>query len=363
MNILVLGAGAIGCFVGGSLAASGQQVTLVGRRPLMEKIAKTGLTLCWPDHPAQTVFPKTATAVPADLEYDFILLTVKAPDTPRAIKDLSGLARKTCIVSLQNGIGNEEQLAAAFDPERVIAGTITIPIQAPEPGVIEVSKAKGGLGLARLDAGWGRGEASRIRGLEANNSSLNLPGPSILADLLNQAGLPTLIYDDYKTMKWSKLLLNIVTNASCAILNLPPAEIIAQPGLFDLEIKALQEGVAVMKAQGIKAVKLPGYPVDWLARILAARWLLLAVSRAILRPSMASGRGSKMPSLHIDLAAGRSTSEINVLNGAIVQAGQKFGVATPVNQTLTDILSGLVSGRLAWTDYQNQPGKLVEAVA
>jgi 2-dehydropantoate 2-reductase len=341
MNILVMGAGAIGCFVGGSLAASGQQVTLVGRRPLMDKITKAGLTLRWPDHPPQTVFPKTATAVPADSEYDFILLTVKAPDTPQAIKDLAGLARKTCVVSLQNGIGNEEQLAAAFGPERVIAGTITIPIQAPEPGVIEVSKAKGGLGLAALH-----------------------PDPSVqrLADALNQANLTTLIYDDYKAMKWSKLLLNIVTNASCAILNLPPAEIITQPGLFDLEIKALQEGVAVMKAQGIRAVKLPGYPVDWLARILAARWLPLAVSRTILRPSMASGRGSKMPSLHIDLTAGRSTSEINVLNGAIVQAGQKLGVATPVNQTLTDILSGLVSDRLAWTDYQNQPGKLVEAV-
>jgi len=368
LNILVLGAGAIGCFVGGSLAASGQQVTLVGRRPLMDKIAKAGLTLRWPNHPTQTVFPKTATAVPGASEYDFILLTVKAPDTPQAIKDLtglvdlSGLAHKTCIVSLQNGIGNEELLAAAFGPEHVIAGTITIPIQASEPGVIEVSKAKGGLGLARLDSGSGRDEASRRGGLEANNSGLDLPRPSILADVLNQAGLPTLVYDDYKAMKWSKLLLNIVTNASCAILNLPPAAIIAQPGLFDLEIKALQEGVAVMKAQGIKAVKLPGYPVDWLARLLAARWLPLAVTRAILRPSMVSGRGSKMPSLHIDLAAGRSTSEINVLNGAIVQAGQKFGVATPVNQTLTDILSGLVTGQLAWADYQNQPGKLIKAV-
>ena len=69
-----------------------------------------------------------------------------------------------------------------------------------------------------------------------------------------------------------------------------------------------------------------------------------------------------MPSLQIDLAAGRSTSEINVLNGAIVEAGQKFGVATPVNQALTEVLSGLVSGRLAKGEYQNQPEKLIEAV-
>jgi 2-dehydropantoate 2-reductase len=341
MKILVMGAGAIGCFVGGSLAAAGQQVTLVGRPPLMEKIARDGLTLRWPNQPAQTVFPATATTLPKDADYDFILLTVKAPDTAQAVKDLSGLTHHTHIVSLQNGIGNEEQLAAAFGSEQVIAGTITIPIQTPAPGVIEVSKAKGGLGLAALH-----------------------PGQPVqqLAEALNQAGLTTQVYEDYKAMKWSKLLLNIVTNASSAILDLPPAAIIAQPDLFDLEIKALQEGVAVMKAQGIGAVKLPGYPVDWLARLLSARWLPQAITRALLRPSMAGGRGTKMPSLHIDLAAGRSTSEIDVLNGAIVEAGQKFGVATPVNRALTEILSGLVSGQIKWVEYQNQPERLIKAI-
>jgi 2-dehydropantoate 2-reductase len=238
-----MGAGAIGCFVGGCLAGSDHQVTLVGRAPLMQKIAGEGLNLRRPGQPTQTVFPTTATTVPEDAGYDFVLLTVKAPDTPQAIKGLTGLlyladrAGKTCVVSFQNGIGNEEQLAAVFGPERVIAGTVTIPIQAPAPGLIEVSKAKGGLGLARLQP---------------------TQPVTALAEALNQAGLPTLVYDDYKAMKWSKLLLNIVTNASSAILDLPPAAIIAQPDLFDLEIQALQEAVAVMRATGIHAVKLPG---------------------------------------------------------------------------------------------------------
>lgn len=336
-----MGAGAIGGFVGGALAASGHDVTLVGRPTLMQKIAQTGLTLRRPNLPTQTVFPATTTAVPPGVDYDFVLLTVKAPDTAQAIKDLSGLAPKTCIVSLQNGIGNEEQLAAAFGPERVIAGTITIPIQVPEPGVIEVSKPKGGLGLAALHP--------------------NQPVQA-LANALTEAGLPTPVYDDYRAMKWSKLLLNIVTNASSAILDLPPAAILAQQELFNLEIRALQEGAAVMRALGIRAVKLPGYPVDWLGRLLSARWLPMALSRALLRPSMASGRGTKMPSLHIDLSTGRPSSEIGVLNGAIVEAGRKTGVATPVNRVLTEILSGLVSGQLNWADYRSQPAKLIEAV-
>jgi 2-dehydropantoate 2-reductase len=75
---------------------------------------------------------------------------------------------------------------------------------------------------------------------------------------------------------------------------------------------------------------------------------------------MLSGRGTKMPSLQIDLATGCATSEIDALNGAIVQAGQKLGVPTPVNQALTEILSSLVAGELVWEDYQNQPEKLLQ---
>jgi 2-dehydropantoate 2-reductase len=345
LNILVVGAGAIGSFVGGSLAAAGHQVTLLGRRPLMDTIQSAGLTLRWPDGSVQTSSPSTATALD-DLSppYDFILLTVKTPDIAAALEQLASraaLAADAHIVTLQNGIGSEEQVAPVFGPERVIAGAITIPIQAPAPGVIEVSKTKGGLGLAPVQ-----------------------PDQPVkrLADALDQAGLTTATYTDYRAMKWSKLLLNIVNNAASAILDLPPADLIARTDLFELEIGALREAVTVMKAHGLQAVKLPGYPVDWLARLVGAGWLPPAVARSILRPFMLSGRGTKMPSLQLDLAAGRSTSEIEALNGAIVRAGQSVGVATPINRALTDILTGLVSGELAWVDYQQKPATLLAAV-
>lgn len=342
LNILIMGAGAIGCFVGGSLAAAGHNVTLVGRPALMNTIAKQGLSIGWPGRTLPPVFPKTSTTViQPEVPYQFILLTVKSPATAVAAGQLAGLSLKeTTIVSLQNGIGNEEILADNFGPERVMAGTITIPIQVPAVGTIAVSKEKGGLGLAPLVGGQ---------------------PVATLAEALNLAGLTTRTYRNYQAMKWSKLLLNIVNNASSAILNQKPAEIIRRPALFDLEIEALREGVAVMHAQNIEAVPLPGYPVQWLARLVSAGWLPKAVKRAILRPFMLSGRGTKMPSLHIDLASGRTDSEIDALNGAIVRAGHQHNIPTPVNQALTDILKGLVNGQLSWADYQNQPDKLLRA--
>lgn len=345
LNILVMGAGAIGCFVGGSLAAQGHHVTLVGRPPLMEKISAAGLTLRWPGQSEQVVFPKVDTRLAAPAPpYDFILVTVKAPDSAKAAKELAGSIEPsgpTYLVSLQNGIGNEAQLANLFSARQVIAGTITIPIQVTGPGVIEVSKAKGGLGLAPVEGS---------------------PPVQKLADALNEAGLATETYADYRAMKWSKLMLNIVNNATSAILDEPPAQIIARPELFDLEIEALRECVRVMQAQGIEAVSLPGYPVDWLARLVSAAWLPRPITRAILRPFLRRGRGTKMPSLQLDLAAGRTTSEIGVLNGAVVAAGQQYGVATPVNRALTDILNGLVSKELRWANYQHQPEKLMAAI-
>lgn len=345
LNILVVGAGAIGSFVGGSLAAAGYHVTLLGRRPLMDTIQSAGLTLRWPDGSTQTSSPSTATALD-DLSppYDFILLAVKTPDVAAALEQLTSraaLAADAYIVTLQNGIGSEEQVASVLGTERTMAGTITIPIQVPALGLIEVSKAKGGLGLAPVQ-----------------------PGQPIhrLAGAFDQAGLTTATYTDYRAMKWSKLLLNIINNAASAILDLPPADLIARTDLFDLEIGALREAVLVMKAHGIEPVKLPGYPVDWLARLVGAGWLPPAIARTILRPFMLSGRGTKMPSLQLDLAAGRSTSEIKVLNGAIVRAGQAASVPTPINQALTDILTGLVSGEFAWADYQQKPERLLAAV-
>ena len=76
-----------------------------------------------------------------------------------------------------------------------------------------------------------------------------------------------------------------------------------------------------------------------------------------------AGRGAKMPSFHIDLQAGRGRSEVDYLNGAVVRAGRRFGVPTPINEMLTQTLLGLTDGSLERADFARRPAKLLEAVA
>lgn len=340
MNILIFGAGAIGGLVGGRLALTDHRVCLVARPAVIEAISRHGLRLVLPEG-ERTVYnvglAESAAAAWANGErFDLIILAVKSYDTSTAIAALRSIAPalKTPVLSLQNGVGNEEVLAAAFGPERVIAGTITIPVSAPSPGRVVQERARGGIGLAGLAPG---------------------ASPDRWAEALGQSTFCIVKYGDYRAMKWSKLLLNLIANASSAILGCAPGAVFADPRLFRLERAMLRETLAVMDALGLSAVAQPGYPVDWLA--WAIRTLPAGLLRAALQPLVAGGRGAKPPSLALDLARGRS--EISWLNGAVVRHGQQIGVPTPVNAALTEALEEIASGRVDVELYRRDLGRLL----
>jgi 2-dehydropantoate 2-reductase len=277
--------------------------------------------------------------------FDLALLTVKTYDTKATIEELMAAAREdtwthTIIISLQNGVQSEKLLAEAFGPERVVAGTELNPISVVEPGTILLEKWRGGLGLAPVTRG-----ASVERWVQVFEKDV----------------LPTRAYADFRAMKWSKLLLNIIGNASAAILDMNTAEVYADPRLFHLEVEMLREAVDVMRSQGIRPVNLPGYPVQLLAR--GMRWAPDFVLRPIMRKLVAGGRGEKPPSLLLELRRGRRRSEVGDLNGAVVRAGERTHVSTPVNQTLTEVLSRLVEQRVQWDSIRRQPDVLLAVAA
>jgi len=182
-----------------------------------------------------------------------------------------------------------------------------------------------------------------------------------LAADLRQAGFVVRLYTDARSMKWSKLLLNLIGNATSAILDLNTMQVFADKRLFSIEMASLREAMKVARAQGIRFVGLPGYPVPLLAA--AARLLPLPLLQPLLIPLVAKGRGSKMPSLHIDLANGKRRSEIDELNGAVARIGAQLSIPTPANGFLLETFKALQSGRVDRSEWRHRADRLWEACA
>ena len=338
MHVLCFGAGAIGSLVGARLSLGGVDVTLLGRRAHVAAIRTSGLVL---ETPRGRLTAKQVDSITSldDLRSppDLVLLTVKAYDTREALQALRPVLQGgSSIMSLQNGIGNEDLIAIAAGPDRTLAGSITINAGQPRPGVVRQNTEAGGLGLAPVDR--------RL-------------APADLVALFRGAGIRTEPYPDYRAMKWSKLLLNIFTNATSAILDLSPADIVGDPSLYGLEREAFREARRVMGALGLRPVALPGYPVPWLAALVAVPpWAARPVLLRVIR--RARGEGGR-PSLWHDVRRGRSQTEVDVLNGAVVREGARLGIATPVNAVLTEAVEGIAAGRLDPTEFRGRPQALL----
>jgi 2-dehydropantoate 2-reductase len=219
-----------------------------------------------------------------------------------------------------------------FGADKVIYGTVTTAIGRRGAGDIVLEKLRG-MGVA---AGH--------------------PLSEKLVAVLEGAYLNCRLYPEPHSMKWSKMLTNLVSNPTSAILNMTAAQVFANRKLYKLEIEMLKECLAVMKVQGLDVVNLPGTPVKLLA--LATKFPLW-LSKPFLSRAAGSGRGAKMPSFHIDLYSGRGKSEVEYLHGAVVREGKKRGIPTPVNELLTNILLALTNKEIPLEEYANQPEKLL----
>jgi 2-dehydropantoate 2-reductase len=338
MKILVFGAGAIGTYIGGSLAQNGHSVLFVEQPETAAVIRQNGLHLTR-DGNRQEV-PSGAWRIVDTLDkalalgpFDAALFALKSFDTAGFLASLPPTPLPP-ILCFSNGVDNEPALAKAVGAENVIAGSVTTAVGRHATGDVVVERLRG-IGLAGAN-----------------------PLVSRLAAAMNVASLNVQRYPNALDMKWSKLLTNLLANASSAILNLPPERIFAHPGLYRLEIEQLRETLRVMRAASIHPVNLPRTPVKALA--FAVQYLPLSLSRPFLQKAVGGGRGGKMPSFHIDLYAGRGQSEVGYLNGAVVRYGEQTGVPTPVNRMLTDTLLALTRGEIPLGAYALQPEKLLE---
>lgn len=341
MSIVIIGGGAIGLLLAGRLAQSAQHVALLARPTTVQALRSGQIVLERRAAVQQLAVPPLASE-PADLpaayqQPDLAIVCVKSYDTAAALPHLQAL-KPWQVLTLQNGLGNEERLIEAFGPQHVISGAITSSVWLEAPGAIRLTK-EGGIGLADV------GEVPRLR---------------IWGAVLAKAGFRVREYADYRALKWSKVLLNMLANATPAILDMPVPAVYANPHLIALERAAFLEALAVMRQLRLRPQNLPAYPTRLLA--LAMRYMPERSLYGLLRRLVAGGRGGKLPSLHADLRRGRAESEGAFLYGEIACRASAAGVAAPVNTALWQTLHAIASGAQPWDAFRGQPERLLAAV-
>jgi len=345
LNVLIFGAGAIGTYIGGSLAMARHNVVFVEQAKVAEELRERGLRLNLTlDKRRKTkeafLVEPSSFVIAASLEdalrygpFDVAIYALKSFDTPAALEGIEPFAENMPpILCLSNGVDNEPAIVKVLGSDKVIYGTVTSAIGRRAAGNIVLEKLRG-VGIASTH-----------------------PLSDRLVAAFNDAFLNARAFPDADSMKWSKMLTNLLANPASAILDMSAAEIYAHKDLYKMEMDMLRECLAVMQAQNIKVVDLPGTPVKALA---FATKLPLWLSKPLLGRAAGAGRGGKMPSFHIDLHSGRGKSEVDYLHGAVVRAGEKTGVPAPVNKILTETLLALTNGEITLEKYAKQPEKFL----
>jgi len=373
VRLLVVGAGAVGSWLGGSAAAGGAEVVFSEPGPRRTEIAARGLVLRPPGrevHVRAGTAPTVAEAMSvASGPFDAALVAVKHLHTDAVAAELAACRWCGAVVSVQNGVGNEARLRANLPGCDIVPASMTTAVQVADDGSV-VASAKGGLGLA-LSGGRPRATESEADGsgatgdqeprtVTASSDRSDHGAVDDLARHLAAAGIVVRRYGDGRSMKWSKLLLNILGSATSAILRWPPSRVFADRRLFEVERRAWIEALDVIAGLGLAPVALPGFPVPLYAGLV--RRVPPALQFRLFASRLAGARADRLPGPAAELAAGHGRTEIEVLGGAVADAGAAVGVPTPVNAVLSRLVSDIAAGRVTREAFEGRPAALLAAV-
>jgi 2-dehydropantoate 2-reductase len=301
MRTAILGAGAMGSIFGALLAKAGKEVVLVDSwLDGVQAIQAHGLRLHDREGNSQ-IIPVKATTDPSGLgEFDVVIVFVKSYQTLKAVEQaLPLLSKNTVVLTLQNGWGNAARIAEVCGGERVLAGVTYNSGTLLEPGVVQHA----GAGVTFL------GEL---------NGKLSQRAERI-AQLLNNAGIEAKAVSDVVREIWAKLSLNVCTLPTSALLRCFAGELVEHASSLNLMRALLEEAVAVAQALGVHLDR-------------EERWQTIT---GLLRRA-AGAKASMLQDIE-----NRRQTEIDVVNGAVVDAGGQKGIPTPYNQSMVWLVSFL----------------------
>ncbi len=303
LKIAVMGAGGIGGYYGGRLAASGADVTFIARGAHLAAMRKDGLRIISPlgDVHIPSV---NATDDPGAIgPVDIVMFCVKLYDVDEAselCKPLIG--PDTAVISFLNGIDSEARMQAILGDGAVVGGVAQIPSNISEPGVIEHKAQFAVLEFGELD---GRDSPRLTR----------------FHDACTEAGIQSYLVHNIEAAIWLKFAILVPFATACCLTRLPGRILIEEPAVQDLAFTAIREIIALAEAKGVPL------PPDALQ------------SRMDMLNNFANAR----PSMLVDLDAGKRI-ELEGLQGAVVRMAAELGVPTPVHQVAYAALKPYLNG-------------------
>jgi 2-dehydropantoate 2-reductase len=305
----VAGAGSIGCFVGGMCAVGGRKVALLARPRVIEEIEGNGLRLTSFEGFDRTIAPSQLTlSEDAKILGDVgvVLVTVKSADTADMAELIARHApADAVVVSLQNGVGNVAVLRAGLPGRRVLAGMVPFNVVAQGEGRFHRATS-GDIVIERDDAGT--------------------------ANRLSVPGLKMRATGNIDGVQWGKLLVNL-NNALNALAGVPLRQQLSQRSWRALFADQMAEGLAAIRAEGIKPVSPTPIPAGWTPSLLR---LPDAIFEAVLGRAMKIDPQARS-SMWEDLQRGRRT-EIDYLQGVIVEIADRHGLPAPLSRRIVALV-------------------------
>ena len=302
-KIYVLGAGAVGCYFGGLLARAHHDVTFIARPERAAALNASGLELdCKAFH--ETVKVKASSDLSVLSDADLVLLSVKSLDTERTMADVKSiLPSKAVILSVQNGIANIDIAS------KIVANPVYVAV---------VYVAAGMIGHRTMKH-HGRGEL--LIGNMKESALGDEQNLKEICKLFEAADVPCTISPQIKREMWLKFLVNCSFNAISGIGQIPYGEMVKSHGVVKLIEEITREFLAIAALENVNIT---------LADALAAN------------ESIATTMVTQISSTAQDLSKGKMT-EIDFLNGYIVELGKRYGVATPYNESVNALVKMLES--------------------
>lgn len=319
-QILFVGAGSVGGFFGAHLAKKNPNVSFLLRPKTLEAVKRNGLTIRSAGG-SFTVRPPVASDARELPKPDLIVLGVKAYDLDEVMDQIEPiLAENTVILTLQNGIDTEDRLIARIQRDCVVGGVAYIYSKIAEPGVIDHYK-KGAVAIGEL-MGY---ESERLLAVR---------------DLFASAGIPCHLSKDLRRSKWEKMCWNCVFNPITVLIDDRVAKALDHPEMTGVIRQIVGECAAISAA-----LKVP-LPLDMPERVVKASQEIRDIHT----------------SMYDDWKAGRQT-EIDYLNGFIVEQGRKLGIPTPVNEALTAMIKTITEKEQTGSGRVRIEGAVVQPIS